>query len=718
ITITVKDPQLATATTTFQVTVNPINYPPSITGLADQTMQENDNVSPTTLTVDFTVSDPETAAANLWQLTASAASSNGTLLPAGGIAFDTSAALTNGTRRLKLTPAAFQTGTSTVTVSLRDTGVAGPPSVTNQITTASFVLTVTAVNHAPSISLIANQVISQNGSTGPIPFNVNDALNETPASSLVVAASVVASPSSLLQATDVVFAGSGVGRTVTVTPAKNTAGQAAITLTVTDAGGLTATTQFTVVVNAVNQPPTISKIADQTTPENADTALIPFTVGDTDNPLNSLTVTGTSDKQSLVPDTSIFFGGSGGNRAMFITPALNQNGTANITVSVSDGIAAPVSTTFKLTVAFVNNPPTITSIANQTTGVGQAITGLKFIVGDIETGAVFLSFTATSSDQQLIPDSNLFRGGSGTNRTLSIFPVAGKNGQATITVTVTDSNGGSASSSFNVTVGTPNVPPPVKVKNDFNGDGLADILFQNDDGSLGVWFMNKNQNLVSASLLNPSNVGDLGWRIVATGDLNGDGKTDLIFQHTDGSVAAWIMNGVNLVSATLLTPDNPGPGWRIVGAGDVNRDGKDDILFQHTDGSIAVWLMNGTTLTTGTLLNPSSPGDSKWHVVGTADFTGVGSVDLVLQHDDGSIAGWQMNGTDLIQGSLLNPDSSGSDWRVVGTVDLDKNGSTDLLFQHADGSVAVWFMNGFNLVNASLLNPAHAEAGWKIAGPK
>jgi hypothetical protein len=31
-----------------------------------------------------------------------------------------------------------------------------------------------------------------------------------------------------------------------------------------------------------------------------------------------------------------------------------------------------------------------------------------------------------------------------------------------------------------------------------------------------------------------------------------------------------------------------------VGVGDFNGDAKADILWRHTDGSIAIWLMNGT----------------------------------------------------------------------------------------------------------------------------
>jgi hypothetical protein len=39
---------------------------------------------------------------------------------------------------------------------------------------------------------------------------------------------------------------------------------------------------------------------------------------------------------------------------------------------------------------------------------------------------------------------------------------------------------------------------------------------------------------------------------------------------------------------------NPGPSWHVIGTGDFNGDGKSDILFQNTNGSVAIWLMNGT----------------------------------------------------------------------------------------------------------------------------
>jgi hypothetical protein len=374
------------------------------------------------------------------------------------------------------------------------------------------------------------------------------------------------------------------------------------------------------------------------------------------------------------------------------------------------------STSFKLTVNAVNDLPTISAIPNQTTKIGQAITGIKFIIGDVETAAAFLNPVPTSSNQLLVPNdgTHILVGGTGTNRTLSIFPLAGQSGQTLITVTVTDDQGASAKSQFLVIVGGIVAPSA----NDFNSDGSPDIVFQADDGSVGVWFMNSGPDLVSATLFNPGNVGDLGWRIVGTGDFNNDAKTDLLYQHTDGTLAVWLMSGIDLVSPQLLTPNNAGPGWSVVATGDVNKDGKRDIIFQHDDGSLAVWMMNGTTLVDAQLFNPSNPGTG-WRVVGSGDFAQVGSTDLVFQNTDGTLAVWYMDGLNLVQATLLNPDNPGdSDWHVAGTVDLNKDGKTDLLFQHADGSVATWLMDGVDLSVGELLNPPNPGSGWKLVGPK
>lgn len=195
-----------------------------------------------------------------------------------------------------------------------------------------------------------------------------------------------------------------------------------------------------------NLPPTISAIADQSIPANGSVGPIPFAVGDDQTPADDLTPTGSSDNLALVPEENITFDGSGGNRTVTITPAAGQQGQANITVSVNDGTATS-STSFLLRVG----APAIDPIANQISPVNTVLGPLAFTIADAEEGAGALTVSATSSNQLLVPDGNIFFGGSGETRTLTATPATDQTGLTTITVTVDDGIQ-TASQSFALTV--------------------------------------------------------------------------------------------------------------------------------------------------------------------------------------------------------------------------------------------------------------------------
>jgi hypothetical protein len=99
----------------------------------------------------------------------------------------------------------------------------------------------------------------------------------------------------------------------------------------------------------------------------------------------------------------------------------------------------------------VNDGPTISTIANQTTTVGTAVGPLSFTIGDIETAAASLTVSGSSSNTTLVPNANVTFGGSGANRTVTVTPAANQSGTATITVTVSDGQL-STPTSFQLTV--------------------------------------------------------------------------------------------------------------------------------------------------------------------------------------------------------------------------------------------------------------------------
>lgn len=99
---------------------------------------------------------------------------------------------------------------------------------------------------------------------------------------------------------------------------------------------------------------------------------------------------------------------------------------------------------------------------------------------------------------------------------------------------------------------------------DFNADGRADLLWRSDAGRLAVWFMNGARRLGVAMLNNGQPV-SLAWRVVALNDFDGDGQTDLLWQNGNGLMVVWFMNGTTFLRTALLGNGKAISGWQVAG---------------------------------------------------------------------------------------------------------------------------------------------------------
>jgi CSLREA domain-containing protein len=109
--------------------------------------------------------------------------------------------------------------------------------------TATVSVTVLPVNDAPTISVVGDVTITTGISTGVLPFVVGDI-----ESGGTVTVTAQSDNSALVPLGGIILGGSGVARTVTVIPAAGQAGQATVTLTVTDDHTASAGGSFVVTV--------------------------------------------------------------------------------------------------------------------------------------------------------------------------------------------------------------------------------------------------------------------------------------------------------------------------------------------------------------------------------------------------------------------------------------------------------------------------------------
>jgi len=99
----------------------------------------------------------------------------------------------------------------------------------------------------------------------------------------------------------------------------------------------TGSNSFEIALSAAAQ--ILSAIPDQNLPLGGSSGALPFNFGNLGTaPGASLAVLATSSNPSLVPANGLVLGGSGTNRTLTVTPAAGANGTAAITVAVTDGL--------------------------------------------------------------------------------------------------------------------------------------------------------------------------------------------------------------------------------------------------------------------------------------------------------------------------------------------------------------------------------------------
>jgi hypothetical protein len=220
-------------------------------------------------------------------------------------------------------------------------------------------------------------------------------------------------------------------------------------------------------------------------------------------------------------------------------------------------------------------------------GIGDGSFQPVAIYGSGGQGAESIALTDVNSDGK--PDlvvANQCSSGTCVDGNVALFL---GNGNGTFRLGITYNSGGHYAVSVTVA--------------DVNRDGKADVLALNqcseggacETGSASVLTGNGNGTFQAAASFAPG--GPYAYSIAA-GDVNGDGKLDLVVadQLTSGTVG---LIGVLLGNAdgtfqAASSYSSGGQSWAYsVTIADVNQDGKPDVLVGNYDGTVGVLLGNG-----------------------------------------------------------------------------------------------------------------------------
>lgn len=174
---------------------------------------------------------------------------------------------------------------------------------------------------------------------------------------------------------------------------------------------------------------------------------------------------------------------------------------------------------------------------------------------------------------------------------------------------------------------------------DINNDGRDDLLWRYQQGNVAYF---KYSLMNGASKISEKNfTWNSVYRLAATGDFNADGYLDIVWEETAARRAyLWLGNSPGTFTGHAL--GSYAAGWSIIGAGDIDGDGKSDLLWRYIQG--------GTGYFKYTLMNGATKGSERnftwnpiYQVVTTGDYNGDGRLDLVW-FDSTSRGAWMWQG--------------------------------------------------------------------------
>jgi parallel beta-helix repeat protein len=261
---------------------------------------------------------------------------------------------------------------------------------------------------------------------------------------------------------------------------------------------------------------------------------------------------------------------------------------------------------------------------------------------------------------------------------------------------------------------------------DYDGNGRSDLLVQNmTQGEFGdVQLLTDFLPSASRVLRQVKQV----WDVQAVGDLDGDGKGDLVWRYVvpnspdTGVSYIWFSNGNNL---PIVRKRGGAPlNWKLLGAADLNADNAADMVYISPDNQIRV-LMATPNRTCANMTVGFIP--QGFTALALADFTGRNRGDVLIRNNaTGQVSLMALNASGIplpvftgdpddrnasctpsalvIPNQAINLPATDPAWQFYAAGDYDGNGTFDIVWLKPDGTLALWLMGKDGAIQNNIPN--------------
>ncbi len=201
---------------------------------------------------------------------------------------------------------------------------------------------------------------------------------------------------------------------------------------------------------------------------------------------------------------------------------------------------------------------------------------------------------------------------------------------------ITETNAGFYTAVVSNAVGTARATTSLRTMRpgfDLNGDGQPDLLLRNEDGQMAAWLMDHGTVAKSVALNNGQPINP-GWRVVSSGNLTGQGASDVLLAGTNNNFVCVHFDGTNQCAITPLEkPADMDASWRvstlpefmtmaagpdakIVAVADLNGDKEPDLVVVDAKGIVSVVLLRNAKAASRIELFDGKSLSDGWQIVG------------------------------------------------------------------------------------------------------